>query len=91
MKCLSHLTIGQYKNCRIPVVRPLTPSQFITFILRNFYHTAYNKYCQKLTQYNFSFDATITKSEQKSSRSNALHTTSLIDKERFDSYSFFSD
>ena len=33
---MSHLTIGQYQNCRIPVVRPLTPSQFITFVVRNF-------------------------------------------------------
>lgn len=34
----SHLTLGQYKNCRIPVNAPLTPKKFINFILRNFYH-----------------------------------------------------
>ena len=60
---LSHLTIGQYKDCRIPVVRPLTPSQFITFIIRNFYHTAYIKYSHKMKQYGFSFEETITKNE----------------------------
>lgn len=37
----SHLTLGQYQNCRIPVTAPLTPYHFIDFILRNFYHTAF--------------------------------------------------
>lgn len=62
---MSHLTIGQYQNCRIPVVRPLTPSQFISFIVRNFYHTAYNKYCGQLTSYTDLFDSTITEDERK--------------------------
>lgn len=62
---MSHLTIGQYQNCRIPVVRPLTPSQFITFVVRNFYHTAYNKYCGQLTSYADLFDSTITEDERK--------------------------
>jgi hypothetical protein len=35
---MSHLTLGQYPNCRIPVSAPLTPARFIKFILRNFYH-----------------------------------------------------
>lgn len=61
---MSHLTIGQYQNCRIPVVRPLTPSQFISFIIRNFYHTAYNKYCDRLTTYKNLFDITITENER---------------------------
>ena len=34
----SHLTIGQYKHCRIPVSSPLSPYQFIFFIVRNFYN-----------------------------------------------------
>lgn len=62
---MSHLTIGQYQNCRIPVVRSLTPSQFITFIVRNFYHTAYNKYCSQLTPYEDLFELTITEEERK--------------------------
>lgn len=33
----SHLTIGQYKNCRIPISSPLSPNMFMDFILRNFY------------------------------------------------------
>lgn len=36
----SHLTLGQYKNCRIPVSSALTPYQFISFITTNFYHSA---------------------------------------------------
>jgi len=34
----SHLRLGQYENCRIPVTAPVTPYQFTQFILRNFYH-----------------------------------------------------
>lgn len=33
-----HLTLGQYKNCRIPVDKPISPKQFVTFILENFYY-----------------------------------------------------
>ncbi len=62
---MSHLTIGQYQNCRIPVSRPLTPSQFISFIIRNFYHTAYHRYCKKLTTYSDLFETTITDDERK--------------------------
>lgn len=40
---ISHLTLGQYKNCRIPVSSALTPYEFVTFIIRNFYYTANNK------------------------------------------------
>lgn len=35
----SHLTIGQYKNCRIPVSCALTPFLFMEFILMAFYNT----------------------------------------------------
>jgi hypothetical protein len=45
----SHLTLGQYKNCRIPVSGPLTPYLFMGFILRNFYNTAFKKYSDLLT------------------------------------------
>jgi len=37
----SHVTFGQYKNCRIPVTAPLTPFRFIDFIIRNFYHNGF--------------------------------------------------
>ncbi|HFI0626280.1 TPA: DUF2290 domain-containing protein [Streptococcus suis] len=44
----SHLTLGQYKNCRIPVSSALTPGQFLIFIIRNFYSAYYKQYREKL-------------------------------------------
>jgi len=61
----SHLTLGQYQNCRIPVSAPLTPFMFIDFILRNFYNTAYNKFSDKIRKYNETFMNTIDNSEKK--------------------------
>jgi hypothetical protein len=60
----THLSLGQYKNCRIPVSAPLTPYNFISFLLRNFYNTAYRKYCDELTLYTEKFASRILKSEQ---------------------------
>lgn len=34
----SHLTLGQYKNCRIPLTGPMSPTKFMDFILENFYY-----------------------------------------------------
>lgn len=61
---ISHLTLGQYKNCRIPVSSALTPYQFISFIVMNFYHTAHNKYGHKLKAFKESFDITIFDEEK---------------------------
>lgn len=36
----SHLTLGQYKNCRIALTAPMTPGVFLGFLLRSFYTTA---------------------------------------------------
>lgn len=44
----AHFTIGQYKNCRIPVSTPISPNIFIDFILRNFYHSAKTKFMEEL-------------------------------------------
>lgn len=44
----SHLTLGQYEGCRIPVSAPLTPYQFMDFVLRNFYDTPNKSYANKL-------------------------------------------
>jgi len=44
----SHLTLGQYRSCRIPVSSPLTPFDFISFLLRNFYNPAYKKFRPQL-------------------------------------------
>ena len=60
----SHLTLGQYKNCRIPVTAPMTPFWFIDFILRNFYHSAFNRYADQLPARGGSFAESIHSSER---------------------------
>ena len=60
----SHLTLGQYENCRIPVTGPLTPHRFIDFIVRNFYHTGFHQYAEKLNVSIHSFDESISPSER---------------------------
>lgn len=60
----SHLTLGQYENCRIPVSSAVSPYQFMEFILRNFYHTAQNKSCIHLTKYTDKFEKSIDSEEE---------------------------
>ena len=62
----SHLTLGQYQNCRIPVSAALTPHHFIEFILRNFYNTAYRKYSNQLSTFSDRFETSITEREKES-------------------------
>ena len=62
---ISHLTIGQYKNCRIPITSALTPYQFIEFIVRNFYNTAYESYSNQLSKSNKYFNESICEEEKK--------------------------
>ncbi|HDZ8880810.1 DUF2290 domain-containing protein [Aeromonas caviae] len=50
----SHLTLGQYDNCRIPVTMPVSPAKFILFIVRNFYYLAY-KHNQNLFDRNMPY------------------------------------
>jgi len=61
----SHLTLGQYENCRIPVCSPLGPLTFGGFILRNFYNTAFRKYSENIPTSTLAFANTITVSERK--------------------------
>lgn len=61
----SHLTLGQYKNCRIPVSAPLAPGVFIDFLLRNFYSTAYYHYQLDEKQLLQPFDRTISAEEER--------------------------
>lgn len=60
----SHLTLGQYENCRIPVSSAVSPFQFMDFILRNFYHTAHTKFCERLTRYSDRFEKSILPEEE---------------------------
>ena len=61
----SHLTLGQYENCRIPVCSPVSPLAFGAFILRNFYNTAFLKYAEEIPAPGFRFDRTISQNEQR--------------------------
>ncbi|OCA77784.1 hypothetical protein BBH99_02310 [Chryseobacterium contaminans] len=65
----SHLTLGQHKNCRIPLSQPLTPWCFVSFIVRNFYNSLYSKFLEKYGEvYINHFERCITKNEE-----NILH------------------
>lgn len=61
----SHLTLGQYENCRIPVSSPLSPLTFGGFILRSFYNTAYRKYSDEIPVAVQRYAMTITAKEQE--------------------------
>lgn len=61
---VSHLTIGQFKNCRIPVSHPVAPDKFIDFILRSFYYSIY-KGNELTIDKSIQFEETITPEEKK--------------------------
>ena len=61
----SHLTLGQYKGCRIPVDAPLTPKRFMRFVLRNFYNPAYFAVDLDAAAQPQAFAQTITAEEQR--------------------------
>jgi hypothetical protein len=62
----SHLHIGEYENCRIPVVEPIPPSVFINFIVRNFYNSVLiNEFDNYSFPISFRFDRTITENESR--------------------------
>lgn len=69
----SHLTLGNYTNCRIPVSRPISPKQFILFILNNFYSNTgiknidirFTKIINEIGDSKLSFQFTISKFEKK--------------------------
>ncbi|MEO0525945.1 MAG: DUF2290 domain-containing protein [Bacteroidota bacterium] len=61
----SHLTLGNYENCRIPVSRPVSPFQFIVFILKNFYHDRFNDYYDnKSFNCNLQFESLLSEEEK---------------------------
>jgi len=61
----SHLTLGQYQNCRIPVSAPITPYHFIGFIMRNFYNTVFCKYYKQISAFSQAFNISITSREKE--------------------------
>ncbi len=62
---VSHLTIGQYKNCRIPVSAAVSPFIFLNFLLRSFYNTPFRKFCSEITGDAAAFEETITVRERQ--------------------------
>lgn len=61
----SHLTLGQYPNCRIPVDAPLTPARFVKFVLRNFYFTAFEGANLDKIDATHKFSESLSKNEKK--------------------------
>ncbi len=60
-----HLTLGNYKDCRIPVSKPLSPNRFISFILRNFYFQKFKETnIEKDLKDDLVFEETITEKER---------------------------
>ena len=51
----SHITLGGYKNCRIPADRPIAPIQFVKFIMEHFYYEPSSK-----LKFNFALESMIT-------------------------------
>lgn len=60
-----HLTIGQYKNCRIPVSGAVSPFFFINFLLRAFYNTSHRKFSSNIHEGLQLFGETITSRERR--------------------------
>ena len=62
---MSHLTIGQYKNCRIPVSSAISPYRFFEFILGSFYNTAFMNFRDQIARPASLHPTTITVGEAK--------------------------
>ena len=61
----SHLTLGEYRQCRIPVTSPLTPRSFVQFLLQHFYRTRDRDFTAAMPHLPGSFRRCITPAEQK--------------------------
>lgn len=61
----SHLSLGDVKNCRIPVTAPLTPRQFVEFVLRHFYQSSEHDFVSGLPPHDQGFESTITENESR--------------------------
>ncbi len=60
---VSHLSLGQYPNCRIPVSAPLSPRTFMGFVLRSFYYRAYQGAAASIHLATHSFPKTLADAE----------------------------
>ncbi|MXZ29233.1 MAG: DUF2290 domain-containing protein [Acidimicrobiia bacterium] len=62
---VSHLTLGQYSECRIPVSAGVTPHAFVDFVLRSFYNTASSVVDVRLPKPLMRFEICITAAERR--------------------------
>lgn len=76
----SHLTLGQYKGCRIPVTAPVGPATFVKFILKNFYNSAYSAKPDVNAMSCIGFDTCITGTEKQLSHFNVGQVTETFSK-----------
>lgn len=60
-----HLTLGDFRYCRIPVSAPLAPHWFADFILRNFYRTSQYDPVASLPSNDIAFFDTIEADERR--------------------------
>lgn len=60
----SHLTLGRYEGCRIPVSAPLSPYRFMDFVLRCFYDTPTKSYSSALPRSKSRFEQSIDANER---------------------------
>lgn len=60
----SHLTLGQYLNCRIPVSSGVTPHAFFGFIIRSFYNSASSLVELKMENAGLNFEQSIFDEER---------------------------
>ena len=62
-KC--HLTLGEHRNCRIPVSSPMSPCRFMDFLLRSFYDDGEQAYANHLPKSRCQFTASIHAEERQ--------------------------
>ncbi|MBD3192577.1 MAG: DUF2290 domain-containing protein [Candidatus Heimdallarchaeota archaeon] len=61
-----HATFGNYKDCRIPISKPISPNRFMSFILRNFYFFKFiEENLHDEISLNLSFGEQVTNNEKK--------------------------
>lgn len=59
----SHMTLGQYPRCRIPVSGPIPPWAFAELVLRNFYNRCFDNIETATIFQGIAFDRTLVQSE----------------------------
>ncbi len=61
----THIHLGGFERCRIPLVKPIMPYVFIEFILRNFYNSKFLKHFNNFDFTSIGFENTISNNELK--------------------------